>query len=202
MIFMIVLLFPLFAADGSSGLENWGIIGFGAIISAILTFLTIRGEQNGQVGGLIGNIRNKTLSQEKIDKAVESVLEKFGVPALLADKLGDLVALVFWKLPDWVGQNASFVASSVPRASASGAEISKVESAVKAELVKAFTDSHPAEVAALLPGLQRKAYLVADNRARIAQCLAADNRITSIIREAIPKEALKRQVMQSQSSLT
>jgi hypothetical protein len=193
MIFMIIFISPVFAADGLFGLPDWGTISIGAILAGILTFLSIRGERNSQIGSVVGTVRGTLMSRDSVDKAVESVLTRLGIPPLLADKIGDIVSLVFWEVPDWVApQEASLSGMSGP----SGVLPSiKVIGAVKAAIVREFADSHPAEVATLLPGLPDKAYLARDNRIRVAERLAKDPRILMVIRTAISEESQKPQIV-------
>ena len=182
LVIMIFVAVPVFAAEGPFGLQGWGVIGLGAVLTGILSVIAVRGNKDSVIGGYVGNIRNTFLSKDVIDKAVERVLGKLGVPEVLADKIGDLSAIVLWDLPHWLSRKdePGKVASS-----ANFAREVEVASSVKAALVRDFADSHPAEVATLLPGLPHKAYLARSNRIRVAERLARDVQVDRVIAGAI-----------------
>lgn len=175
-IFMVFSLAPLWADSGPFGLPSGVYLGIGGVIVALLTFFGLK-KMKGPLVDMTDMAKDALLTKEDVDRAVESVLTKVGVPALLADKIGDIVAMVLLGLPDWVRPVEAAMATPIPSVPES------IVKAVQAEMVRQAADSHPAVLAEVLPGLPDAAYLVRDNRILSAERVAVDSRVVSVIRQ-------------------
>lgn len=176
MILMIFSVVPLWADSGPFGLPSGAYLGIGAVLVALLTYFGLT-RKSGALVDLAKKAKDALLTKEDVDRAVESVLSKVGVPALLADKIGDIVAMVLLGLPDWITESRASMGTPIP---------SVPEPLVKAtqqEMVRQAADAHPAVLAEILPGLPDAAYLVRDNRVLVAERVAMDPRVMAVIRQ-------------------
>lgn len=189
-VFMMVTAGIIWADSGPFGLPDGVYLGIGAIVVAILTFFGIRRQKNVATD-LAGKVKDMLLTKEEVDRAVESILGKLGVPALLADKVGDIVAMVLLGLPDWVAEKASEASLAQRTSLLVGSEVlSKDEDvlqAIRAEIVRQAADAHPAQLAEVLPGLPEQAYTVRDNRILCAERVAVDPRVTAVIQGKVSR---------------
>lgn len=189
-VFMAVVVSPVWSDSGIFGLPDGLYLGIGALIVGVLTFFGLRRKSNSATD-IAQRLKDILLTKEAVDRAVENVLGKLGVPALLADKIGDIVAMVLLGLPEWVANQAKET-SLVSQASlaVSPSNVSQDETVIqliRGEIVRQAADAHPAQLAELLPGFPPEAYTVRDNRVLCAERVVVDPRVTAVIQAKVGK---------------
>jgi hypothetical protein len=101
MILLTIMTISMFAA-GSGG-EDRSPMAIG-----LTAFLTIIGVIiGGTFGKIVKQLNLKQPTKEEIDKAVESVLNRIGLPPMLSDIIGDVVADVYSKFSGSVAKSMS-----------------------------------------------------------------------------------------------
>jgi hypothetical protein len=152
------------ATDGVNVGE--GIIGI--VIAAVATLLTAFGIGKATVGSAMKKLHVDYVDFDKVDKSVEAMLDRWGVPDTLADYIGDIVAQLATRGPSLLSK--PFLQT------------------VKEIFLDEFSRRSAIEAANLLADPVDPALVDSRSaRSRVAEKLVSDERFDAIIRNVSTK---------------
>jgi hypothetical protein len=102
----LLLVAPVMAfAAGTVTVDTLGVSIVTVVIALVGAILGIFGVRNTSAGKLVDKIVKENTDVDAIDKAVEDMLTRVGIPIQLADYIGDIVAIVATNVDAYKGKS-------------------------------------------------------------------------------------------------